>query len=136
MRKPELKSRPLAKRLRKRMTNAEIILWSRLRRNPVQYLFRRQHPIGPYVADFACVRQRIIVEIDGATHSSTGEIAHDRRRNAYMKHSGWRVVRVTNNDVYDNPDGVLATIFAVPPLSVAVKAAPDTSPVTTGEESE
>jgi very-short-patch-repair endonuclease len=118
------------------MTNAEIILWSHLRRNPAHYLFRRQHPIGPYVADFACVRQRIVVEIDGAAHSSTGEIAHGRRRNAYMKHSGWRILRVTNNDVYDNLNGVLAKIFAVPPLSAAADAPSDTSPVTTGEESE
>jgi very-short-patch-repair endonuclease len=124
----------MAKRLRKRMTNAEIILWSRLRSNNLEYLFRRQHPIGPYVADFACIRQRIVIEVDGATHSNPRELEHDRRRNEFMKSGGWRVMRVLNTDIYHHIDAVMSAIFAIPPLSAAANAASDTSPVTTGEE--
>jgi very-short-patch-repair endonuclease len=134
MRKPEHKSRPLAKRLRKRMTNAEIILWSRLRGNERDHLFRRQHPIGPYVADFACVRKRIVIEVGGATHSGSRELAHDRQRNKFMKSRGWRVMRVLNTDIFHHIDAVLSAIFAIHPLSAAASAAPDTTPVTTGEE--
>ena len=63
MRAAERRSQVLAKRLRRRMTDAEIILWSRLRHDSVHAKrFRRQHPIGPYIADFACVPARLIVE--------------------------------------------------------------------------
>ncbi len=125
MRKREAKSRPAAKQLRRRMTDAETILWSRLRRHVVLgLLFRRQHPIGPYIADFACVGADLVVEVDGATHSTDADIAHDRRRDVYMAARGWRIVRVTNEDVYQNLDGVLDAIFAmIPPLSTAAVAA-------------
>ena len=116
------------------MTKAEIVLWLRLRRNKFSWLFRRQHSIGPYVPDFVCIRQRIVVEVDGATHSSAQEMAHDRRRDDYLKVNGWRIVRVLNTDIYDNIEAVLTAIFSVPPLSVATDAATDTSPVTTGED--
>lgn len=134
MRKPETKSRPLAKRLRKNMTKAEIVLWLHLRGNRSGWLFRRQHAIGPYVPDFVCIRQRLVVEVDGGTHWSAREIAHDKRRDEYLKSSGWRIVRVLNTDIYNNIEAVLAAIFSVPPLSAAACAAPDTSPVTTGED--
>jgi very-short-patch-repair endonuclease len=73
-----------AETLRRKMTNAEIILWSRLREHPA-HKFRRQHPIGPYVADFACMAARVVVEVDGATHGSDVQIEHDCFRAAYMK---------------------------------------------------
>ena len=96
MRQGELRSRPLAKRLRRKMTDAEVILWSRLRRDSVYGArFRRQHPVGRYVADFACVAAWLIVEVDGDTHSSDAEIAHDLERDAYLRDRGWSVFRVT-----------------------------------------
>lgn len=99
------------------MTDAETILWSRLRRDAVMgHRFRRQHPIGPYVADFACVTANLVVEIDGATHSRDAEVAHDRRRDAFLRARGWRVFRVQNSDIYKNLDGVLEGIARhVPP---------------------
>ena len=99
--------------------------------------FRRQHPIGPYVADFACVPTRLVLEVDGATHSSEQEIAHDRRRDAYMTQRGWRVLRITNEDVYKNLDNVFEMILALtpPPPSGDAAASPATSPATAGEES-
>src|SRR5688500_5527669 len=99
------------------MTDAEVILWSHLRRGTLPLpRFRRQHPIGPYVADFACIAARLVLEVDGATHWSAAEIAHDRRREDYLRGRNWRVLRVMNTDVYENLDGVLSAIAAeIPP---------------------
>ncbi len=94
------------------MSNAEVILWSRLRRKAINgQRCRRQHPIGPYVADFSCLPLRVIVEIDGATHATDEEIAHDIRRDAYLRRHGFRVLRFWNRDVYENLDGVLEEIW-------------------------
>jgi very-short-patch-repair endonuclease len=99
-----------ARRLRKTMTPAEVLLWSKLRRENLGYRFRKQHPIGPYIADFACVVARLVVEVDGATHATDAEIAYDGQRTAFIEANGWRVVRVWNGDVTDNLAGVLAFI--------------------------
>jgi very-short-patch-repair endonuclease len=99
-----------ARRLRKTMTPAEVLLWSKLRRENLGYRFRKQHPIGPYIADFACVEARLVVEVDGATHATDAEIAYDGQRTAFIEANGWRVVRVWNGDVTDNLAGVLAFI--------------------------
>jgi very-short-patch-repair endonuclease len=96
-----------ARRLRRRLTNAETILWSELRRSTTGLRFRRQHPIGPYIADFACICARLIIEVDGATHSSEAECAHDARRDAYLKARGWQVIRVSNDDVYRSLEDTL-----------------------------
>ncbi|MDE3115571.1 MAG: endonuclease domain-containing protein [Pseudomonadota bacterium] len=119
------------------MTDAEVMLWSRLRLKSMHGLhFRRQHPIGPYIADFACVPARFVLEVDGATHSTKKEVAHDRHRDAYMKQRGWRVLRITNEDVYRNIDNVFEMILALtpPPPSGDAGASPSTSPATAGEE--
>ncbi|MGP1273893.1 MAG: endonuclease domain-containing protein, partial [Caulobacterales bacterium] len=103
MRETQSRSRPLARLLRRKLTDAETILWSRLRGAQIKgWRFRRQHPVGPYIADFACVKAQRIVEVDGATHSSRREQAHDTNRTAYMQGLGWRVLRVWNTDIYDN----------------------------------
>jgi very-short-patch-repair endonuclease len=100
-----------ARTLRQRMTDAETILWSRLRRKQVHgRKIRRQHPIGPYIADFACVSLGLVIELDGATHSSAEEIAHDRKRERYLRHHGFRVLRFRNAAVYENLDAVLHAI--------------------------
>ena len=109
-RKDELRSRRFARTLRKQMTDAEVILWSRLRDTPFGMRFRRQHPIGPYIGDFACPMARLVIEVDGGTHSTPSEVAYDRSRDAYLRRLGWRVLRVTNLDVYRNLGGVLDEI--------------------------
>ncbi len=107
----ERNSRPQAKRLRRKMTDAETILWSRLRGRQIRGLkFRRQHPVLAYVADFACIEARLIVEVDGATHATDAERAHDERRNWLLTRAGWRIVRVQNNDVYKNLEATLDLI--------------------------
>ena len=108
MRAGELKSRTFAKQLRRQLTRAEVILWARLRRHDFGgRKFRRQHPIGCYIADFACVECRLVLEVDGATHATPEERAYDARRDAYMRRHKWRVMRVRNDDVYHYLDGVL-----------------------------
>jgi very-short-patch-repair endonuclease len=108
-----------ARALRRRLTNAEAILWSRLRHRQLEgFKFRRQHPIGPYIADFACPQAMLVVEVDGDTHGSSEELARDRRRTAYLGQCGWTVVRCYNVDVYENLDGVLTQIAeAITPQS-------------------
>ncbi|HUO97736.1 MAG TPA: endonuclease domain-containing protein, partial [Rhizomicrobium sp.] len=97
MRDSEPKTVCRARDLSKRMTDAETILWSRLRRDAADgFRFRRQHPIGPYIADFVCVRAKLVVEVDGDSHGSDEGVEYDRRRNAYMKARGWFVLRVWN----------------------------------------
>jgi len=101
------------------MTKAEVVLWTYIRRRALNSArFRRQHPIGAYIADFACCQARLVVEVDGATHSST-ELAYDQRRTKYLRSQGWTVIRVSNIDVYKNMDGVWRTIAAslAPPLA-------------------
>lgn len=97
-----------ARQLRRTMTRAEVILWQHLRKRQLAgHRFRRQVPVGPYIADFACVERRLIVEVDGETHSRRDEVDHDARRTAFLEAKGWHVHRVWNNDVYDNLEGVL-----------------------------
>ena len=100
-----------ARTLRKQMTNAETILWSRLRRGALGgHRFRKQHPVGPYIADFACVAAKLVVEVDGDTHGADAAVVYDCRRDVYMNGQGWRVLRVTNEDVFKRLDDVLDRI--------------------------
>jgi len=126
MRDSERKSIKYAKTLRQSMTDAEIVLWSRLRMRAAGGVrFRRQHPIGPYIADFACVMPRLVIEVDGDTHSTDAELEHDRKREHYLKLRGWRVFRVTNEDVYKRLDIVLEGIFLhMPPSRRPVRRPP------------
>lgn len=118
MRENESRSRSLARSLRRRMTDAELILWSRLRRGQMDgWKFRRQHPIGPYVADFACVEGGLVVEVDGATHATDREIAHDQRRTAFIETKGFTMFRAGNIEIYNNLEGVLDGVLAALPPS-------------------
>ena len=93
------------------MTDAERLLWQALRSKQLNgHRFRRQHPIGQYIADFACIEQKIIVELDGGQHQE--QLAYDERRTDFLRLHGWQVLRFWNNDVMNNLDGVLSTIAA------------------------
>jgi very-short-patch-repair endonuclease len=101
----------VARALRRNATSAERRLWQGLRRKQVGgYRFRRQVALGRFVADFACLDARLIIEVDGATHSAEREIARDTTRTAALVAQGFAVLRFTNDDVYRNLDGVLETI--------------------------
>jgi very-short-patch-repair endonuclease len=96
-----------ARALRKASPNPEAVLWRALRhRQLVGWKFRRQHPVGGYVADFVTVAGRLILEVDGESHFIGSGLARDTLRTATLEKLGWRIFRVTNADVRDNLDGV------------------------------
>jgi very-short-patch-repair endonuclease len=98
-----------ARRLRSEQTDAERCLWMRLRGKQVEgHRFRRQVPIGPYVADFACISRGLVVEIDGGQHAKT--VSYDKHRSAYLATLGYRVLRFWDNEVLNETDGVLEAI--------------------------
>src|SRR5579863_7465435 len=85
-----------ARRLRREMTVAEKILWRNLRNRGLSGKFRRQVPIGRYVADFVCVAAKLIIELDGAPHDDPHQQAYDRQRDAWLRARGWRILRFPN----------------------------------------
>ena len=91
--KVKYRTRTRARELRKTLTDAEAILWSKLQRKGLHgYRFRSQHPVGPFIADFACHEARLIIELDGATHSTEDERLEDAKREAYdntRDHTGY-----------------------------------------------
>ena len=102
-----------ARLLRESRTRAEATLWRALRgRSLGGFKFVRQEPIGPYFGDFVCREQKLIIEIDGATHSTDEELRHDARRTEFLRASGYQVTQFFNEDVYRNLDGVCETILA------------------------
>jgi len=120
-----LKQRSRARALRKNLTDAERALWSLLRGHRFNGLgFRRQFPIGPFVADFACHAAHLVIEIDGGQHFSDAGEMRDARRTAYIESQGFRVLRFSNRDVLTNRSGVLETIAA----AVAANAPSPTLP--------
>ena len=88
------------------MTIVERRLWQRLRAKQLGVKFRRQHPISPYIADFACISQRLVIEVDGDTHVE----AYDDRRDHLMRSLGWRVMRIAVGEVDEDVDSVVAAI--------------------------
>src|SRR5438309_9455945 len=96
--------RGYAKEMRSETTDAEHRLWQILRAHRfVGYKFRRQVPIDYYIADFVCFAERLIVELDGGQHA---ENPHDSKRDAYLQSQGFRVVRIWNNELFTNEEGV------------------------------
>jgi len=99
--------RKISRQLRARQTSAESKLWRVLRnRQLAHWKFRRQHPINGYIVDFVTLEGKLILEVDGATHSTEKELARDAKRDRVLTSLGFHVVRVTNIDVYENIEGV------------------------------
>lgn len=99
-----------ARNLRTHSTDAERLIWYRVRGGRLAGLkFRRQHPCGPYVADFVCEEKSLVIEIDGGQHAS--HAARDMKRTKFLEAQGYRVLRFWNNEVLGNLDGVLEVIL-------------------------
>jgi len=97
--------------LRQHATDAERLLWRHLRSQQLAgHKFRRQHPIGPYIADFVCIAARLILELDGGQHAHGNGLAHDQQRTQFLQSHGWRVLRFWNNQMLSETDAVLHVI--------------------------
>jgi len=102
-----------ARDLRKRQTPAEKALWRILRDRRLGSLkFRRQFPIDPFVADFCCWEIRLVLELDGPIHDEPQPVARDRERDAFLRGSGFTILRFPNERVFGDASGVIAEILA------------------------
>jgi len=119
-----------ARSLRKRQTDAEQRLWTRLRdRRLLGFKFRRQHSIGRYIADFYCAEARFVIELDGGQHAN--DRVRDAERTAILEREGYRVLRFWDNDVFQNLEGVLQRI--VEALDPHLGTTPHPNPLPIGE---
>jgi very-short-patch-repair endonuclease len=97
--------------LRSDSTPAEIALWRLLQRSGLRgRKFRRQHAIGPYIVDFYCPSERLVIELEGAAHDSDSAASRDLDRQRFLENSGHLVLRLENRNVFENPEGVLELI--------------------------
>jgi very-short-patch-repair endonuclease len=133
-RKSGMRSKPspyilrLSREFRKRQTETESLLWSRLRNRQLGGLkFRRQHPIGRYIADFCCYDRKLVVEVDGGIHTKQDQRLYDTLRQKDIEALGYRVVRVTTGEIKRDIDAVLQGIKS------ACLASPPRSPSPSGE---
>ena len=105
------KLKPFAREMRLHSTPAEDTLWQRLRNRRVQGAkFRRQHAIGNYIVDFACLQHGLIVEVDGDIHNLPEQQMYDARRQAWLEEVGFQVLRFTNAQVMQETDAVVEVI--------------------------
>lgn len=101
-----------ARAMRRAPTGAEHRLWYHLRnRQLAGFKFRRQHRVGPFICDFACIEASLVVEVDGSQHAE--QVEYDQRRDAFLFDRGFHVLRFTNVEALHQTDDVLAAIYAV-----------------------
>ncbi len=114
-----------ARRLRRKMTLPEVLLWEKLRDRRLNGLhFRRQHPVGPYILDFYCSAARAAIEVDGAGHEHPGQSRRDLRRDRWLAENGIRVLRFPATDILNDErmEGVLAGIAQAAAPSTATRS--------------
>ena len=97
-----------ARQLRKNLTPAEAKLWAYLRGKRLRVSFRRQHAVGPYIADFCCIKKKLIIEVDGSQHLAQSE--YDAARTKYLESQRYKVIRFWNNQVMNDIEGVILAI--------------------------
>ena len=103
--------KPRRKDLRNNLTPAEAILWKALKAGQLDNRkFRRQHSIGNFIVDFYCPTEKLIIEVDGKIHDDYSVSLHDAQRSEFLISHGFKVLRIENEDVYDNIEGVLQEI--------------------------
>ena len=113
-----------ARQFRRAQTKAEKKLWRALRRNLADgFYFRRQQPIGPYIVDFFCPRAKLIVELDGGSHTFNRGIEHDKIRTRWLEQRGYSIIRFWNDNIFESLDGVAGAILEAlqnPPPSLTL----------------
>ncbi len=102
--------REKAKQMKKKPTEAELVMWELLRRRQLGVVFKRQYIIDEYIVDFVCLEKNLIVEIDGAYHSMGEQQELDKKRENRLVALGYRILRFTNSEVMVAPDSVVARI--------------------------
>jgi very-short-patch-repair endonuclease len=101
----------LSRQLRKESTEAERMLWAKLKGYQLVGLkFRRQEPIGTYIVDFVCFEKKIVIEVDGGQHGKESIRQKDAERTSWLEGEGFRILRFWNNDVLTNMEGILEII--------------------------
>jgi very-short-patch-repair endonuclease len=123
-----------ARNLRQEMSLPEVLLWERLRGAATGVKFRRQHPIGPYVADFYCSALKLVLEVDGKGHDHGDRPKRDLARDAFLKENGYEVVRVAAVDILKNADDVAQSIATLVANPLHHQPAADGPPPRTGED--
>ena len=111
-----------AKTLRQEQTDAEGLLWCYLSGKQLAgYKFRRQQPIGPYIVDFVCMSQKLVIELDGSQHAE--QHTCDERRDDYLRGKGYKILRFWNNEVFQSCMAVLDTVYQalVDPDSICLR---------------
>ena len=104
-----MSNRSRARQLRKNPTDAERLIWQKLRFWQVDGCkFRRQQPLGRYIVDFVCLQKRLIIELDGGQHAE--RVDYDKQRDAWLHDQGFVVLRFWDNDVFKNIDGIMEMI--------------------------
>ena len=99
-----------AKTNRREMTESERVLWEALRKLNCGYHFRRQHPIGDYIADFICLKRRLVIEVDGGYHDTSQQQQEDLWRTEFMESKGYTVIRFKNEEISNNLNEVVMRI--------------------------
>lgn len=102
-----------AKELRKNLTNAELVLWEYLKQKPFGYKFRRQHPLGNYIADFYCHKMKLVIEIDGNVHDNLEVKRQDEIREKDLKEAGLSIIRFRNEEVEKRLETVINKIESI-----------------------
>lgn len=118
-----------ARRLRKKMSLPEGLLWRELRQRPSGLKFRRQHPAGPFILDFVCLSARLAIEVDGSFHDFSAE--GDEARDEWLMNQGFRTLRISAKDVLNDLSAVLDYILNE---CQPIHHPPDGPPSRTGKE--
>ena len=102
---------PYRKKLRKQMTPAEIRLWFYLKNKQIEgRRFRRQHQLFHFIVDFYCPEEKIVIELDGEGHNHIETAENDIARDCFLKENGFKIIRIENKHIFENPDGVIEYI--------------------------
>ena len=99
-----------AKDNRSMMTDAERYLWNYIKNEQIGVRFRRQHIIGEYIVDFICLKQKLIIEVDGGYHNNPTQQQKDRIRQNWLESMGYKVLRFNNNDIFHQIESVITII--------------------------